>query len=261
MATKRRMVSLDVVDTDAFLDMPISTQNLYFHLSVRADDDGFISNPKKITRYIGGNDDDMKILLVKKFLISFEEGICVIKHWRMNNFIAKDRYTETKYLNLKRTLFIRKNGAYTLNADGEAIAVPDGHFTLEKLSVNDPLTLGQPSIGKVSKVKESREEKTPPPLYKSKKYLSAIPDEDMSTFLNRLDVGEKQIKSKAESFLLYCESKGKKYANYKSALLNAMKKDFVERTEENKRKPVRRVKMDADGKPMMGPNGIIMETV
>ena len=260
MATKRRMVSLDVVDTDAFLDMPISTQNLYFHLSVRADDDGFISNPKKITRYIGGNDDDMKILLVKKFLISFEEGICVIKHWRMNNFIAKDRYTETKYLNLKRTLFIRKNGAYTLNADGEAIAVPDGHFTLEKLSVNDPLTLRQPSKGKVSKVKERIEEKTPP-LYKSKKYLSNIPEEDMSVFLNRFDVGEKQIRSKAESFLLYCDSKGKKYANYKSALLNAMKKDFVERTEENKRKPVTRVKKNPDGSPMVINGAVQMETV
>ena len=100
-----------------------------------------------------------------------------------------------------------------------------------------------------------------PPLYKSKKYLSSIPDEDMSVFLNRFDVGEKQIKDKAESFKLYCESKPKKYGNYRSALLNAMKKDFVERTEANKRKPVRRVKKNPDGSPMMGPNGVIMETV
>ena len=100
-----------------------------------------------------------------------------------------------------------------------------------------------------------------PPLYKSKKYLSSIPDEDMSVFLNRFDVGEKQIKDKAESFLLYCDSKGKKYANYKSALLNAMKKDFVERTEANKRKPVTRVKTDANGSPVVINGAVQMETV
>lgn len=260
MATKRRMVSLDVVDTDAFLDMPISTQNLYFHLSVRADDDGFIANPKKITRVIGSNDDDIKVLFSKKFLIPFESGICVIKHWRMNNFIAKDRYTETKYLNLKRTLFIRKNGAYTLNENGESVQVPDGHFTLDKLSVNESLTLCEPSKGKVSKVKESREVKTLP-LFKTKHYLSNIPEGDMSTFLNRFDVGEKQIKDKAESFLLYCESKGRKYANYRSALLNAMKKDFVERTAANKREPVRRVKTDENGSPIIIDGAVQMETV
>lgn len=151
------MISLDVVDTDAFLEMPTSTQNLYFHLSVRADDDGFLSSPRKITRTIGANEDDLKLLFAKKFLINFNGGICVIKHWRMNNFIAKDRYTETKYINLKRTLFIRKNGAYTLNDNGQAVRVPDGHFTLDKLIVNDSSTICEPSIGKVSKVKVSED--------------------------------------------------------------------------------------------------------
>ena len=94
---ERRMFALKIIDSDAFLDMPVSAQNLYFHLSMRADDDGFISSPKKIMRMIKASDDDMKILLAKRFLLSFDTGIVVIKHWRLHNYIAKDRYTETIY--------------------------------------------------------------------------------------------------------------------------------------------------------------------
>ena len=83
------MFSLKVVDTDAFLDMPQSSQLLYFHLAMRADDDGFVSNPKKIMRMLGTQDDDIKVLVLKKFIIPFESGICVIKHWRIHNYIQK----------------------------------------------------------------------------------------------------------------------------------------------------------------------------
>lgn len=117
---QRRMISLEVVDTDAFLDMPISSQVLYFHLNARADDDGFVANPKKIARMLGTGTDDLKVLMSKKFVIAFEEGVCVIKHWRINNFIRKDIYTETKYIDLKKSLFIRPNGAYTQTDDERA---------------------------------------------------------------------------------------------------------------------------------------------
>lgn len=110
---QRRMFSLQVVDTDAFLDMPQSAQLLYFHLSMRADDDGFVSNPKKIMRIIGVNDDDIKILLAKRFLLIFESGIIVIKHWKLNNWIQKDRYHETQYVDEKSQLLIKDNGVYT----------------------------------------------------------------------------------------------------------------------------------------------------
>lgn len=154
---QRRMISLDVIDTDAFLEMSVSAQLLYFHLNARADDDGFISNPKRIMRAIGTNEDDFKLLVIKKFVIYFDGGICVIKHWRINNFVRKDIYKETKYTNLKRTLFIRENGAYTLNNNGDAVPVPDGHFRLDDISVNAPLTLRQPSIGKDS-IDKNKEE-------------------------------------------------------------------------------------------------------
>jgi len=110
---QRRMFSLQVVDTDAFLEMPQGAQMLYFHLAMRADDDGFVSSPKRIARAIGVNEDDFKILLMKRFLLSFESGVVVIKHWRIHNLIRGDRYMETNYKEEKRTLGLNENGAYT----------------------------------------------------------------------------------------------------------------------------------------------------
>ena len=95
---EKRMFSMKIVDSDAFLDMPHSTQNLYFHLNMRADDDGFINNPKKIQRMLGASDDDLKLLLAKRFILAFDSGIIVIKHWRMHNTLRKDRYHPTHYI-------------------------------------------------------------------------------------------------------------------------------------------------------------------
>lgn len=111
---RRRMFSKAIIDSDAFLDMPVTSQLLYFHLSMRADDDGFINKPKSIMRSCGGNDDDMKLLIAKKFIIPFESGIVVIKHWKIHNLIAKDRYTETNYKEEKATLMLDEKNAYTL---------------------------------------------------------------------------------------------------------------------------------------------------
>lgn len=111
---EKRMFSKTIIDSDAFLDMPLSSQALYFHLSMRADDDGFVNNPKKIQRLIGCGDDDLKLLMCKKFLIPFESGIVVIKHWRIHNYIRNDRYKETNYIEEKSMLGIEKNKAYSL---------------------------------------------------------------------------------------------------------------------------------------------------
>ena len=111
----RRMFSNSVTDSDAFLDMPTSTQCLYFHLGMSADDDGFVSNPRKIMRAIGCNQNDLDLLIAKSFLIKMEGGVVVIKHWRVNNYIQKDRYKPTEYLELKKILFIKDNQIYTLD--------------------------------------------------------------------------------------------------------------------------------------------------
>lgn len=115
---QRRMFSPQIVDSDAFLDMSPSAQNLYFHLGMRADDDGFVGNPKKILRVVGGNDDDLKILLAKRFLLSFESGVVVIKHWLIHNLIRADLYKETTYKNEKSKLGLNENGAYTEIREG-----------------------------------------------------------------------------------------------------------------------------------------------
>jgi hypothetical protein len=112
---ERRMFAKTIIDSDAFLDMPLSTQALYFHLSMRADDDGFINNAKKIQRMLGCADDDLKILLSKNFIIPFETGVCVIKHWKIHNLIQKDRYKPTVYVEHKEQLSLKNNNVYTMD--------------------------------------------------------------------------------------------------------------------------------------------------
>lgn len=109
----RRMFSKDIVGSDAFLDMPATSQLLYFHLGMEADDDGFVSSPSRISRTIGANDDDIKVLLGKRFIIAFPSGIIVIKHWKINNSIQVDRYHETQYLEEKKALITKENKSYT----------------------------------------------------------------------------------------------------------------------------------------------------
>lgn len=110
---KRRMFSLDVVDTDSFLDLPASSQSLYFHLGMRADDDSFVSSPKRITAMVGAAGDDLKLLIAKGFVIPFESGVCVIRDWRVNNYIQRDRYTPSIYTEEKQRLSIAENGRYS----------------------------------------------------------------------------------------------------------------------------------------------------
>lgn len=109
---ERRMFAKTIVLSDAFLDMPMSARCLYFTLGMLADDDGFVNAPRSIMRQCGASDDDMKILISKKFVIIFENGVIVIKHWRINNYLRSDRYTSTKYQDEKSTLTVDDRGIY-----------------------------------------------------------------------------------------------------------------------------------------------------
>ena len=119
---EKRMFTQKIVDSDAFLDMPLSTQALYFHLNMRADDDGFINNPKRIQRTIGASEDDLKLLIAKRFCICFENGVIVIKHWRMHNTLRKDRYNPTQYQDQLALLEVKGNNSYTEKEDGNQLA-------------------------------------------------------------------------------------------------------------------------------------------
>lgn len=143
---ERRMFSKSIIDTDAFLDMPASSQNLYFHLAMRADDDGFVDNPRKIQRIVGATDDDLRILIGKRYILAFESGVIVIKHWRLHNYIRKDRYTPTLYKEEKNSLFLKENGAYT----DHPIALPEESAPPPELPETQgddrPSTNGQPTV-------------------------------------------------------------------------------------------------------------------
>ncbi|WP_260281309.1 hypothetical protein [Pediococcus pentosaceus] len=112
---QRRMFSKKITDTDIFLDMPLSSQALYFHLNMHADDDGFVSNAKTVKRMIGSSDDDLKLLLTKNFIFAFESGVVVIKDWKIHNYIRKDTYNTTIYSDEKDQLTQDENGSYTLS--------------------------------------------------------------------------------------------------------------------------------------------------
>ena len=112
---EKRMFSIRIVDSDAFLDMPLSTQALYFHLGMRADDDGFINNHNKIRKIIGASEDDIKLLIAKSFIIMFESGVIVVKHWHINNYQRSDRKKSTTYTKELEQLELKENKSYTLN--------------------------------------------------------------------------------------------------------------------------------------------------
>lgn len=128
---ERRMFAKTIIDSDAFLDMPLSTQSLYFHLSMRADDDGFINNPKKIQRMVGCGDDDLKLLMAKRFILVFDSGVIVIKHWKIHNYIRNDRYKPTLYQEEKAELAEKNSKAYTFKTEviesENHLGIPDGN--------------------------------------------------------------------------------------------------------------------------------------
>lgn len=114
---ERRMFSKIVTDSDLFLDMPASAQALYFHLAMHADDDGFVGNPRKIMRMVAAVEDDAKLLIAKKFLLPFDSGVAVIRHWHVHNYIQKDRYHGTIYTDEKAALCRLENKAYSMKND------------------------------------------------------------------------------------------------------------------------------------------------
>lgn len=110
---EKRCFSMSIVDSDAFMEMPLSTQCFYFHLGMRADDYGFVNNPRRIAKLVGASDDDFKLLVSKRFLLLFDNGVVVIKHWRMNNNLRDDRLKAPQYPDVAAKVFIKDNGSYT----------------------------------------------------------------------------------------------------------------------------------------------------
>lgn len=169
---ERRMFAKKITESDAFLDMPSSTQMLYFHFSMNADDDGFVNNPKKIQKMCGASDDDFKLLIAKSFIILFESGIIVIKHWKMHNYIQTDRYRPTDYVEEKSMLGIKSNKAYTLDVSKmDTECIQSGYIGKDS---KGKVSIDKNSIDKDSKEESARGEKAkrfyPPTLDEVKQY-------------------------------------------------------------------------------------------
>ena len=144
---ERRMFAKTIIDSDMFIDMPISARLLYYDLAMRADDDGFVNSPKKIMRFVGASMDDMNVLIAKQFIIPFESGVVVIKHWKIHNYIQKDRYKATSYQAEKESLTL-KNGTYYTD-DLPDVSNLDTECIQDVYSLDTQDRLGKDRLGKV----------------------------------------------------------------------------------------------------------------
>lgn len=209
---ERRMFAKTIIDSDAFLDMPTSAQLLYFHLSMRADDDGFINKPKSIMRMTGCKDDDIKLLFAKKFLIPFESGVVVIKHWKIHNYIRKDTYTQTKYKEELATLEMDENNSYRL--------VSESPLQLCDESVTSPST--QVRLGKDRLGKESIEDHAKKHKYGEYKNV-LLTDEELEKLKAEYSDWEERI----ERLSSYVASHGKSYKSHYATIRNWARKEGV----------------------------------
>lgn len=186
------MFSKKIIDTDWFMDMPASTQNLYFHLSMRADDDGFVASPRRIIKLVGASEDDYKLLIAKSFVIPFDSGVCVITDWRINNYLRADRYTETMYQEEKNKLSLDENGKYNL---GIPSGIPDVN---PEYSISISNSISNSNINNNStNNKESTNKRFTPPTF-----------EEVSSYCE-----ERQNGIDAQRFIDFYASKGWKVGN------------------------------------------------
>jgi hypothetical protein len=202
------MFAKTIVLSDAFLDMPMGARCLYFTLGMFADDDGFVNSPKSIMRQIGAAEDDLKVLVARKFILPFESGIIVIKHWRINNYLRNDRYNATKYIEEKKELVVEENGSYT---KVENLGIPNS---------------GIPSIGKDSLVKESIVDSIEPPAKETRHKYGLYNNVLLSdTDLEKLKTEFPDYANRIERLSEYIASTGKSYKNHLATIRSWAKKD------------------------------------
>ena len=216
---ERRMFAKTIVTSDAFLDMPASTRCLYFLLGMVADDDGFVNNPKSIMRQAGATADDLNLLIAKRFILTFQSGVVVIKHWCIHNTIQKDRYKETKYLEEKNQLMLDGNKAYT-----EAVSdvYPE---CIQDVSKPEPqVRLGKDRLSQDS-VGEVIEEAAPPKITRHKYgfYKNVLlTDEDYAKLQEEFP---HDYTDRIERLSEYMASHGKSYKNHLATIRNWARKD------------------------------------
>ena len=215
---KKRMYSNAVTDSDAFIEMSSAAQALYFHLNQGADDDGFNNQISLAMLKAHASTDDLKILMAKNFVIRFESGVIVIKHWRLHNTLRKDRYTPTNYQEELNMLGIKENGAYTLGCQVVAERLPDGCHSIDKISID-----------KSSVVEESIDEAAPPKTTRHKYGLYEnvlLTDEDYQKIVEEFPHDHTD---RIERLSEYIASTGKKYKNHLATIRNWARNDVAKK--------------------------------
>ena len=199
------MFAKTIVTSDAFLDMPMSARCLYFTLGMFADDDGFVNSPKAIMRQVGATQDDMQILIAKKFVLLFDSGVIVIKHWRINNYLRSDRYKETTYVDEKAELTVEDNGAYTQKSGGIPVGIPmvDQCETQNSIDKN---SIDKNTYGEFQNVRLKEEE--------FEKLKAKFPTD---------------YKDRIEALSVYMRSRGKTYKDHYATILNWARKEQKEK--------------------------------
>ena len=210
----RRMFSKTIVDTDDFLDMPISARLLYYDLGMRADDDGFVS-PKRVMRITGSADDDLKVLLTKKYILAFENRVLIIRDWKVNNFIRADRYTPTIYQE-----YLRKLQVSTLNQYQIKAGIPD---VIPVVCIGKD-RLGKDRIDKRTQKTNNNPKEKKPSIISSYSYLENVPAKDVEEMAQKFSFTQLQVKKEAEKCLDWLKAKGIKRKNYKAQLRNWLRR-------------------------------------
>lgn len=250
---ERRMFAKTIIDSDVFIDMPMSARLLYYDLAMRADDDGFVNSPKKIMKFVGASTDDMNVLIARQFIIPFESGVVVIKHWRIHNYIRKDTYKETPYKDEKAVLCLDENNGYRLENECPS--------TNRQRTVNEPSTqdrLGKVRLGKdriestrayareevplenpENDLNENTKPETPkkPTRHKYGTYKNVfLTDEDMEKLKSEFP---DDWRNRIERLSDYIASSGKTYKNHLATIRVWAKKDKERETLENGAKNIK----------------------
>ena len=215
---ERRMFAKTIIDSDAFLDMPMSARLLYYDLAMPADDYVFINSPKKIMLFVGASMDDLNILAIRKFIIPFDNGVVVIKHWRIHNYIRKDRYSETTYSEEKSLLEVDENRAYRL--------ISDEKNSKKMPTVNQRSTNGRPLVDagkdRIGKDRLGKDKEISPTRHKYGEYQNVLlTDED----LEKLKKEFLDWSDRIERLSAYMASTGKSYKNHLATIRNWARRD------------------------------------
>ena len=223
---ERRMFSKTIIDSDIFLDMPLTTQALYFHLSMRADDEGFINNPKRIQRTVGASDDDLKLLIAKRYLIPFDTGVVVIRHWKVHNYIQNDRMKDTQCIEEKSQLKV-ENGVYTMDTD----CIHDGY------SLDTQDRLGKDRLGKDRLGKDNMAASAKPVRHKYGEYQNVFLTEEEYNKL--LDEFPDDYQERIDRLSGYIASTGKTYKNHLATIRNWARKDKEQEKPKAQQRPIK----------------------